>query len=119
MLRTIPNVVFQQDGAPPHWGPRVREALDRVFRDKWIGRGGPIAWPARRSDITPLDFFFWGFLKDRVFQEPVDELECLKERIKNVDRQVNRQLLSNTWKELHKRLVWLKDNNGKHYEVFR
>jgi hypothetical protein len=29
---------FQQDGAPPHYGTRVRDWLDQQFPLKWIGR---------------------------------------------------------------------------------
>ena len=27
------------------------------FPDAWIGRGGPIPWPPRSPDLSPLDFF--------------------------------------------------------------
>jgi hypothetical protein len=53
------NVVFQQDGAPPHWARIVREFLDMHFRGRWVGRDGPIPWPPRSHDITPLHFFLW------------------------------------------------------------
>ncbi|KMQ81391.1 transposable element tc3 transposase, partial [Lasius niger] len=54
-----PIVYFQQDGAPPHWLTAVREHLNETFPNRWIGRGGPIPWPPRSPDITPLDFFLW------------------------------------------------------------
>ncbi|KAJ4433406.1 hypothetical protein ANN_15665 [Periplaneta americana] len=38
-----------------------------VFPGRRIGRTGPIRWPPRSPDLTPLDFFFWGFIKDRVY----------------------------------------------------
>lgn len=56
-------VFFQQDGAPPHYSNHVRAALDTRFPGRWIGRSGPIAWPPRSPDLTPLDFFFWGHKK--------------------------------------------------------
>lgn len=35
------------------WNPRaVREHLTRRYGDRWIGRGGPVAWPARSPDLT-------------------------------------------------------------------
>ena len=55
-----PRVVFQQDGAPPHWGMIVRDFLNETFPNRWIGRNGPTPWPPRSPDITPLDFFLWG-----------------------------------------------------------
>jgi hypothetical protein len=28
-------------------------------------------WPPRSPDVTPCDFFLWGFMKDRVFLPPL------------------------------------------------
>ncbi|GBL92675.1 hypothetical protein AVEN_119075-1 [Araneus ventricosus] len=53
------GVIFQQDGAPPHYGNIVREFLDTTFPQRWIGRGAVMAWPPRSPDITPLDFYLW------------------------------------------------------------
>lgn len=49
---------MQQDGAPPHSTLQARNILNEMFPGKWIGRGGPIHWPARSPDITKLDFFY-------------------------------------------------------------
>ena len=76
-ISDIPDLVFQQDGAPPNWSSHVRPYLDATLRDAWIGRGGPTAWPARCPDLTPLDFFFW--VKDRVYNTAVNEIDHLKE----------------------------------------
>jgi len=35
------QIVFQQDGAPPHWSLSVRNLLNKHFPE-WIGRGGTI-----------------------------------------------------------------------------
>jgi hypothetical protein len=51
-----PNVLLQQDGAPLHWAPVVREFLDMHYPGRWVGRDGLIPWPPRSHDITPLDF---------------------------------------------------------------
>jgi hypothetical protein len=34
------EVIFQHDGAPPHYSANVREFLDATFPQRWIGRGG-------------------------------------------------------------------------------
>jgi hypothetical protein len=36
-----PTVIFQHDGAPPHWGRIVRDYLDATFSNRWLGRDGP------------------------------------------------------------------------------
>lgn len=55
------ETIFMLDGAPPHYGKKVRELLETTFPNRWIGRGGPIGWPARSPDLTWLDFFVGVF----------------------------------------------------------
>ena len=50
-------VVFQQNGAPPHWSLMICDFLNETFPNRWIGRSGPTPWRPRSPDITPLDFF--------------------------------------------------------------
>ncbi|KAJ4444692.1 hypothetical protein ANN_06489 [Periplaneta americana] len=57
------HIHFLHDGAPAHFSRTARRYLDRRFPDRWLGRGGPIAWPPRSPDLNPLDFYLWGHLK--------------------------------------------------------
>ncbi|XP_025264144.1 uncharacterized protein LOC112637804 [Camponotus floridanus] len=75
------HTYFQQDGAPPHYGRNVRNYLDVVFNDRWIGRRGYIEWPARSPDLSPLDYFLWGYLKDRMYKNKPQNLQELRQRI--------------------------------------
>lgn len=72
---------FQHDGAPPHFAFGVRQHLDVLYPQRWIGRGGPFLWPARSPDLTPLDFYLWGHVKQIVYATPVDTTEELLARI--------------------------------------
>ena len=76
------NDYFQQDGAPPHYGRIVRDWLDQNLRDRWIGRRGPMDWPARSPDLTPPDFFLWGVLKHDVYSENPRTIPELKDIIR-------------------------------------
>lgn len=90
-LQMRKDMWFMHDGAPPYYAASVREYLRHNFGNKWIGRGGPIPWPARSPDLNPLDFFFWGHLKTLVYSTPVLTLEELQQRIEftsNVIRNV-------------------------------
>jgi len=73
--------MFQKDGAPPHWGSYFRRFLDATFPKRWIGRDGPTPWPPRSPDITPHDFFLWGYVKEKVFSTPVPDITNLNARI--------------------------------------
>lgn len=84
-LRDRRRMWFQHDGAPAHFSRGAREILNRndVFHNRWIGRAGPVAWPPRSPDLTPLDFFLWGYCKALVYSVPVINVEELRERINN------------------------------------
>lgn len=64
----------------PHFARAVRTHLDE-HRPQWIGRGGPVAWPPRSPDLTPLDFYLWGWMKQKVYFDPVHTRDELVERI--------------------------------------
>jgi hypothetical protein len=40
-----------------HFGRVVRDHLNERFHERWIGRGGPVSWPPRSPDLTPLEFY--------------------------------------------------------------
>jgi hypothetical protein len=82
-----------------------------------VGRGGPIPWPPRSPDITPLDFFLWGYVKDIVSKTPVTSLDELKLRIVAAIETVTPQMLENTWREIEYRLDILRATKGAHVEV--
>ena len=63
----LDNIWFQQDGAPCHTASETLELIGDKFDERVISRRANIAWPPRSCDLTPLDFFLWGFLKEKVF----------------------------------------------------
>lgn len=86
MLEEVPlaverNMYYQQDGAPPHYGRQVREYLSDRFGTHWIGRGGPVAWPPRSPDLTPLDFYLWGDVKRLVYTDEITSVTQLRAKV--------------------------------------
>ena len=64
------KLIWQQDGAPPHYGLIVKDFLNATF-DEWIGRRGHVEWPPCSPDLTPMDFSVWGILKNAVYSVDV------------------------------------------------
>jgi hypothetical protein len=71
---------YMHVGAPVHSSSAVRDALSNTYYDRWIDRGGPIAWPPRSPDLNPLDFYLLGHLKTLVYAAPVDNEEAIHHR---------------------------------------
>jgi hypothetical protein len=86
LLQDVPLAVrqrlwFQHDGAPAHYGEDIWQWLNETYPGRWIGRGGPIAWPFRSPDPTPVDFFLWGYVKEQVYAVPARAIEDLVARL--------------------------------------
>ena len=48
------------------------------FNDRWVGRGGPIYWAPRSPDLSPLDFFLWGYIRTNIYKTRIKDLDDLK-----------------------------------------
>jgi len=67
--------------APPHFSREVRNFLTYRFVGQWMGRGGPHNWPARSSDVNPLDYCVWGWMKELGYSVKVVMRDALLDRI--------------------------------------
>ncbi|GFU37863.1 hypothetical protein TNCV_1063741 [Trichonephila clavipes] len=53
----VQELWFQQDGAKCHTARATIDLLKDTFGDRLISRFGPVNWPPRSCDLTPLDYF--------------------------------------------------------------
>lgn len=81
---------LQNDGCPAHYGREVRAYQNLKYPGRWIGRLAPILWPPRSPDLNPLDFFYWGCIKEKVYFRPVQSLNELHERIGVAAEEISR-----------------------------
>ena len=72
-----------QDCGPAHRRRIVTERLDELFGERVVALNRPVEWPPRSPDLTPLDFFLWGYLKAKVYVTPPADLDDLETRIRN------------------------------------
>ena len=103
------------------WAPVVTRQISKRYSSSchmFISRGGPTAWPPRSPDLTPLEFFAWGFIKDVVYRRKVRDLAFLRQRIIEAVELITPPLLINTWQELEYRLDISQATTGSHIEVY-
>ena len=62
----IDDLIFVQDGVPPHFALTIRARLDQHFSGRWLGRRRSHAWPPKSPYLTLIDFFLWGHTKEEV-----------------------------------------------------
>jgi hypothetical protein len=72
---------FMYDGAPSHFVRFVRQHVNQILGEQWIGRGGSVNWPARSPDLNALEFLAVGHLKASVYLAPINDLEVLQQRV--------------------------------------
>ena len=59
--------------------------VQELTQQDWINRVEAcqhISWPARSPDLTPCDYFLWGYLKAEVFKHCPRTLQALKDAIR-------------------------------------
>lgn len=117
-LNVINTMYFMQDGAPPHFSREVRQYLTDTFNNHWIGRAGPVPWPPRSPDLTPCDFFLWGYVKSLVYKTDIVSEEDLRQKIIDAFNKIRERpyLLRNTRDSLMRRLAVCLQEEGKIFE---
>ncbi|GFU83996.1 uncharacterized protein TNCV_1056431 [Trichonephila clavipes] len=79
----ISNVMFMQDGATSHTAYPVKAFLIQTFgEDRIVSRRCMYQWTPRSPDLTPADFWLWGYLKSRVYLSGPSSLSELKDAIR-------------------------------------
>lgn len=107
---------FQHDGAPPHRSMIVRNHLNLIHPGHWIGGHGPVSWPARSPDLTPLDFFLWGYLKQQVYAEQPENPENLRQRITVACRSITPAMLHRVRMSMERRAQVCINQQGHQFE---
>lgn len=110
------NMWYQHDGAPAHFALIVQEYLNNWKTDKWIGRGGSITWPPRSPDLTPIDFFLWGHVKQEVYQTPPTTPDNMKDRIRQCFARISHATLIKVRESIIRRLQLCIEQNGQIFE---
>lgn len=111
------DIIWQQDGAPPHWALSVRACLAEHFAE-WIGRRGTWEWPARSCDLTPLDFAVWGIIKEKVYATRPNSIAHLRQLIEESFQELNddADLIQRIIGHVPERVNLCIANRGHHFE---
>ncbi|GFT56036.1 uncharacterized protein TNCV_3117211 [Trichonephila clavipes] len=66
-LWDLSRMWYQHEGTPAHKSAQPCKFLAQIFDTRIIGYGGQQEWPPQSPNLSPLDFFLWGFLKSKVY----------------------------------------------------
>ncbi|GFU41623.1 putative transposable element [Trichonephila clavipes] len=89
----VQELWFQQDGATCHTARATIDLLKDTFGDRLISRFGPVNWLPRSCDLTPLDYFLWGYVKSLVYADKPQTLDHMEDNICRVIADKRPQML--------------------------
>ena len=104
---------FQQDGATSHTSHTSMAEIQSFFGDPIILKG---LWPPRSPDLTPPDYFLWGYLKGRVYQNKPRTIDAWKANITEEIQAVTVDVLARTSQNMARRVQSRLDANGGHFQ---
>ena len=73
-------------------------------------------WPPRSPDLTPLDFFVWGYIKDKVFRRGPTSIAQLKQYVTEAIAEITLQMLHNVFWNLQRWISTCIALDGGHIE---
>ena len=84
-------------------------------------RNESIKWPARSPDLTPLDYFFWGHVKNKLYENNhhYENIEELKVKIREICNGITRETLEKVINDYYQRLCDCLTVEGKHFEQLK
>jgi len=99
---------FQQDGATSHTSHTSVAEIQSFFGDHVISPRSP--------NLTPPDYFLWGYLKGRVYQNKPRTIDALKANITEETQAVTVDVLARTFQNMVHWVQFCLDTNGGHFQ---
>ncbi|GFT32581.1 uncharacterized protein TNCV_3145351 [Trichonephila clavipes] len=108
----VQELWFQQHGATCHKARATIDLLKDTFGDRLSSRFGPVNWPPRSCDLTPLDYFLWGYVKSLVYADKPQTLDHLEDNIRRVIAYIPPQMLEKVIENSTSRLDYIRASRG-------
>ncbi|GFX26543.1 uncharacterized protein TNCV_4535551 [Trichonephila clavipes] len=108
----VQELWFQQDGATYHTARATIDLLKDTLGDRLISRFGPVNWPPRSCDLTPLDYFLWGYVKSLVYADKPQTLGYLEDNIRRVIADIRPKMLEKVIENWTSRLDYIRASRG-------
>jgi hypothetical protein len=110
------------NGAPPNFHFKVYRYLKENLPHRWIGRTvitdlSFYTWPPRSPDLTPCNFFLWGYVNNVIYAPPLlNDIQELRQRIIAAVAIINRDMLESVCTEMDNRIDVCRVTRGSHIE---
>ena len=110
----IGNIWFQQDGATCHIAEAILDILRPVFEDRIVSRRADVVWAPRSCDLTPLDYYLWGVVKDKCYADKPETIDALKVNTREAIGEIQLHTIENVLKICTDSVGYCMTSRGSH-----
>ena len=107
---------YQQDGARVHTATESMNSLSHVFGAKIISLQADVKWPACSPDMSPLDYWFWSFMKLSIEANQPGTIDELRVKIAESCADISAADCRRAISDFNYRIQALQATRGAHFE---
>ena len=90
------------------------ELLQEKFPGRVLSRKGDVNWPPRSCDLTPLDYFPWGYVKSKVYETKPRTVRDLKRNIEQTIEAIPLNMCADVMENWTFRIHSIHQSRGEH-----
>ena len=114
----VADLWFQLDGATCHTAGETIDLLKENFHYQIISRNGPVNWPPSSCDLTPLEYFLWGYVKWLVHVDKPQSIDALEANITRAINGITVDMLERVLRNWTHRMDHVRASYGQHLNEF-
>ena len=114
MAIVISNIWFQHDGPTCHTAEATLDVLRFVFEDRIISRRADGVWPFQSCDLTPLDYYLRGVVKDNCYSDKQETIDTFKDNIREAIGEIQLHTIDNMLKNWTDRVGYSMASRDRH-----
>ena len=85
-----------------------------VFEDRIISRKTDVVWPPPGCDLTPLEYYLWGAVKDKCYDDKPKTIYALKNNIHEAIGEIQLHTIYNVLKNWTNLVGYCIASRGSH-----
>ena len=79
---------MQHNGTICHTADATFDVLRPVFEDCIFSHRANVVWPPRSCDLTLVDYYLWGAVKDKCYADKPETNDALKDNIREASDEI-------------------------------
>ena len=94
--------------------PNTKSNEKNVCEECIISRRADVVWPSRSQDLTPLDYYLWGAVKDKCYTDKPETIDALKDNIREAIGETQLHTIDNVLKNWTDRVGYCMASRSSH-----